>query len=339
MTLRSLRSTPLIRFIQGQLWRLEDELQAARKSVDDAQEKLAAAAADRAAAAVAKDKELWARDAEVRRLQSKVEAAEAAAAARRVEAERMKELAELREQEAQAAERSRAESSSAFDAMTQAALQKQQLAHSEELRSVARERSKDAGRLSEAEATIQSLRSEIAAAAQRVAAAESAAQEARAGAEVLLQQVQSVQDRAEGSGFRHRPHTADSDVQRPELRSVSSSHAPLARQQLNRSAAAEHPQEQQQHRASTRTPLLVDVSQELLSPPTLPEYVATPPLPPYPHAVRSGGGGGGRPRSAIEDAGGLIDENKRLRAAVQDMRLQVTCDVSDVWHVVFGTRS
>jgi chromosome segregation ATPase len=190
---------------QRQLWRLEDDLQAAKKSVDDAQEKLAGAAAERAAAAAARDKEIWARDAEIRRLQSKVDAAESAVAARRAETERMKELVELREKEAQAAERSRAEASLAFDALTQAALQKQQLAHTEELRSIARERTKDAARLSEAEAAMQALRAEIVAGGQRVAAAEAAAQEAREGAEVLLQQVQSVHDRAEGGTGRPFP--------------------------------------------------------------------------------------------------------------------------------------
>ena len=100
-------------------------MQAARKCIDDGQEKLAAAAAERSAASAAKDKELWARDAELRRLQVKVEAAEAAAAARRAEAERMKELVDVREQEAQAAERSRVEASLSFDALTQTALQKQ----------------------------------------------------------------------------------------------------------------------------------------------------------------------------------------------------------------------
>jgi hypothetical protein len=237
----------------------------------------------------------------------------------------MKELVELREQEAQAAERARVEASLSFDALTQTALQKQQLVHAEEMREVARERSRDAARLAEAEATMQTLRAEIVAGGKRVAAAEAAAREARDGAEVLLQQVQSAHERAEGGGGRHRPQTADSDMQRQELQSGSSMHAPrhsiitpVLRQQQQ--------QHQQLHRSSNRTPLHIDVSQELLSPPTLPEYVATPPLPPPPLAVRSGGGN--RPKSAAEDAGGaLVEENKRLRAAVQDMRVQVDCRI------------
>ena len=317
-------------------------MQAAKKSVDDAQEKLAGAAAERAAAAAARDKEIWARDAEIRRLQSKVDAAESAVAARRAETERVKELVELREKEAQAAERSRAEASLTFDVLTQAALQKQQLAHTEELRSIARERTKDAARLSEAEAAMQALRAEIVEGGQRVAAAEAAAQEAREGAEVLLQQVQSVHDRAEGGTSRpfphcifvtscagtsrHRPQTADSDSHRQELRPMS--HAAAARLQSSRTPVFDQQQQQQQQqnqRYSIRTPLLIDVSQELLSPPTLPEYVATPPLPPPHHAMRSGGAGG-RPKSAVEDGseGTLAEENKRLRAAVQGMRLQVS---------------
>jgi hypothetical protein len=304
-------------------------LQAARKCIDDGQEKLAAAAAERSTASAAKDKELWARDAELRRLQVKVEAAEAAAAARRAEAERMKELVDLREQEAQAAERSRVEASLSFDALMQTALQKQQLAHAEELRAMSRDRSRDAARLSEAEATILILRAEVAEEGKRVAAAEAAAQEAREGAEVLLQQVQSVHERAEIVSGRVRPQTADSDVQRRELRSGSSTHAPRhstltpVLQQQQQQQQQQQEQLQQPLRSFNRTPLHIDVSQDLLSPPTLPEYVATPPLPPPPHALRSVGTR--RPKSANEDAGGpLVEENKRLRAAVQDMRLQVT---------------
>ena len=304
-------------------------MQAARKCVDDGQEKLAAAAAERSAASAAKDKELWARAAELRRLQVKVEAAEAAAAARRAEAERMKELVDVREQEAQAAERSRVEASLSFDALTQTALQKQQLAHAEELRAISRDRSRDAARLSEAEATIRILRADVAEEGKRAAAAEAAAQEARDGAEVLLQQVQSVHERAEIGNGRVRPQTADSDVQRRELRSSSSTHAPrhstltpVLQQQQQQQQQQHQEQHQQPLRSFNRTPLHIDVSQDLLSPPTLPEYVATPPLPPPPHAMRSVGAR--RPKSANEDAGGpLVEENKRLRAAVQDMRLQV----------------
>jgi hypothetical protein len=302
---------------------LEDELQTARKSVDDAQEKLAAAAAERAAAAAARDKELWARDAEVRRLQSKVEAAEAAAAARRAEAERLKELAELRVQEAQAADRSRTESSLAFDAQMQAALQKQHASHQEELRIVSRDRARDAARLQDAEATIQALRAEIVLAEQRIAAADAATQEARAGAEVLLQQVKSVHERAEVSRSKLRPQTADSDAQPHDLRPASSlSHS--AWLQPNRTPALDHLHQPQSDRAAHRPPLLIDVSQELLSPPTLPEYVATPPLPPPARALRSAISLGGRPTSAANEEGvALAEENKKLRAAVQDMRLQL----------------